>query len=352
MAFTSLFGNAIGGHDGAQTTIRRSILVSVTNPSDRQEMSKWLVDNAAGINWFEGDDEDLVPLVVFNEIAKRAAVLKTRCQITHRVTKQKTQNLQRVYASFGALVSSATTLREAFQSANEFARWNATGTNVWLATDEGQEWICRSPPVGNTAGVVSLELITLQQMINTIQLAAGPTWYPKEIRVMCSKTKFRNELNFFHNARFRFNQSCTGVAVPGLLMTAKLATNSEFSQTKIRQRLLETWPVPSFAGSLAQVLEPLLAGAAPKIEIAAEISGMSVRTLQRRLDAESLTYRLLLDHARLKRARRFLATTDKSIGEISYLLGYSEPPNFIRSFKRISGLKPSQVRSHTATKPT
>jgi AraC-like DNA-binding protein len=60
----------------------------------------------------------------------------------------------------------------------------------------------------------------------------------------------------------------------------------------------------------------------------------SARSLQRRLAAAGTSYQQLLDLARKEAAERHLTESLLSIGEIAYLLGYSEPAAFNRAFKR------------------
>ncbi|MEM8966171.1 MAG: AraC family transcriptional regulator [Bacteroidota bacterium] len=52
----------------------------------------------------------------------------------------------------------------------------------------------------------------------------------------------------------------------------------------------------------------------------------------------------LSDH-RLSYARQFLLETDKSVAEISEMIGYSQPQHFATAFKRRYGVPPSKVRT-------
>jgi AraC-like DNA-binding protein len=72
--------------------------------------------------------------------------------------------------------------------------------------------------------------------------------------------------------------------------------------------------------------------------------GTSVRTLQRRLSSAGLSYHGLLDGLRRETAKRSIAESSLSIGEIAYLVGYSEPAPFHRAFKRWTGLTPRAYR--------
>jgi AraC-like DNA-binding protein len=71
---------------------------------------------------------------------------------------------------------------------------------------------------------------------------------------------------------------------------------------------------------------------------------MSESTLQRRLAGEGVRYQSLLDQVRYKLAVEYLQKTRLPISEIALLLGYSNPANFRRTFKRWSGYRPSQLR--------
>lgn len=71
---------------------------------------------------------------------------------------------------------------------------------------------------------------------------------------------------------------------------------------------------------------------------------MSRRTLQRRLAEEQTSYTQLLDEARRELALRYVDDQHMPVKEITYLLGFSEPANFTRAFKRWTGVSPSEYR--------
>lgn len=85
------------------------------------------------------------------------------------------------------------------------------------------------------------------------------------------------------------------------------------------------------------------AGASRMTSIARQL-GMSERTLHRRLAEEGVSYQELVDEVRKAAAGRYLDESALAIGEIAYLLGYSEPAAFHRAFKRWYGTTPEQFR--------
>ena len=75
---------------------------------------------------------------------------------------------------------------------------------------------------------------------------------------------------------------------------------------------------------------------------------MSERSVQRRLAAEGTTYEAIVDDLRRELAARYLRDRSLAIGEVAYLLGYSEPSAFHRAFKRWTGATPAEARRRAA----
>jgi len=72
---------------------------------------------------------------------------------------------------------------------------------------------------------------------------------------------------------------------------------------------------------------------------------MTPRTLQRRLGAVHTSFESVRESVIRQMAERCLATDQLSIGEIAYLLGYSEPAAFHRAFKRWTKKTPQAFRA-------
>jgi AraC-like DNA-binding protein len=71
--------------------------------------------------------------------------------------------------------------------------------------------------------------------------------------------------------------------------------------------------------------------------------------LQRRLADAGSSYQQLVDLARRDAAERYLATSPFAIGEIAYLLGYSEAAAFNRAFRRWHKSTPQAFRAQIRT---
>jgi AraC-like DNA-binding protein len=95
-----------------------------------------------------------------------------------------------------------------------------------------------------------------------------------------------------------------------------------------------------------RVLASQVAGGDTRISVVARQLATAPRTLQRKLAEAGASYQELLDVARKQVAERHLADSVLSIGELAYLLGYSEPAAFHRAFKRWHQTTPHAFRSN------
>jgi len=97
------------------------------------------------------------------------------------------------------------------------------------------------------------------------------------------------------------------------------------------------------------VLDGLPKGA-PEAARLSRALGLSERTLARQLRAEGTSYQQIVNELRRDTAKSYLSDPALSIGQVAYLLGYSEQSAFTTAFRRWTGVSPRTYRS--AIKPT
>jgi AraC-like DNA-binding protein len=115
------------------------------------------------------------------------------------------------------------------------------------------------------------------------------------------------------------------------------------------QRVLEAQaPSPADAGSVVfdvrRVVTARLREGVPDIHEIARHLGVSVRTLQRRLADAGQSFNTVVETTRPDAAKTWLSGSELAIGEIGYLLGYSDVAAFHRAFKRWTGVTPHSFR--------
>src|SRR5690606_2689872 len=117
------------------------------------------------------------------------------------------------------------------------------------------------------------------------------------------------------------------------------------------------WAEPGLVEHLSAVLKELLPSGEPRQEDVAQRLAMTLRTLQRRLGEAGTCYRDVLNDTRHSLALSYLRSEQYSVGEIAFLLGFSEVSAFTRAFRRWTGTSPREWRnqgdaaSHPPGKP-
>jgi AraC-like DNA-binding protein len=184
---------------------------------------------------------------------------------------------------------------------------------------------------------------------------------------------FRNEAEGVFAASLSFTHALDDAAEFARILGCPVTSNAPWSGISVP---LQTWRLPlrrrdpilrqvlerhaneilarlpartGLALEVQRALASRVAGGDTRIESVGREFGMSARTLQRRLADEGLSYQKLLDDARKVAAGRHLAESTLAIGEIAYLLGYSEATAFHRAFKRWYGATPEAFRETGAS---
>lgn len=88
----------------------------------------------------------------------------------------------------------------------------------------------------------------------------------------------------------------------------------------------------------------VLADGKPSLDRVATALRVSPRTLQRRLAEEGTSLQSEIEDIRKRMGTALLRDRSHSVEDIAFLLGYSEPSAFYRSFKRWTGATPGQFR--------
>ncbi len=202
------------------------------------------------------------------------------------------------------------------------------------------------------AGSVSLRRqdaeMALARMCRGMRLVLGSDWAPREVQfehpappdVAPHREVFGTEVRFGQamNAMI-FDQKVLDIEIPSadsrLLRILEGFLEEELSRRRADPDLVQR--------VRRQVLDALGSGV-PGIAEVASSAGMSIRTLQRRLGEQGLTYNKLVDDLRHELALQYLEAREVSISEIAFLLGYSEASAFDRAFRRRSGVSPLEFR--------
>ena len=276
--------------------------------------------------------------------AVRFATAAQRKQGISEIAFRASQRLSFDHLSDGlrARIRHAPTLLVAIQQACKWAPIEDTNLHLWLKPCGESLKIC-SKLLG-TAGISHLEMSQWLQNIFVIHIVrqfAGANWTPAVIAFEAIYTPSIEVQPYWPNTRFLSGQRASWIEVPLQLLSLPNLADAVPSNAP------ENEPQP-FGKDLVSVLKLSLPSyldeGGPTISQAAEMIGLSVRSLQRKLSLAGLTYSGLLEQVRFNNAIKLLSDTENKIIDVAFSSGYADPAHFTRAFRRIAGCTPRELR--------
>jgi AraC-like DNA-binding protein len=101
----------------------------------------------------------------------------------------------------------------------------------------------------------------------------------------------------------------------------------------------------SIRDAIDTVVLPRLSHGVPTLTSVAQRLGLSTRTLSRRLSAEGMSFRQVIEDLRYDLARHYLADPNLPLAEIGFLLGFADQSSFGTAFRRWTGDTPFKYRN-------
>jgi len=195
--------------------------------------------------------------------------------------------------------------------------------------------------------MVYTEWIQVQVLLSIVRSATRPDWCPPEITFMSRFAPAPAALDAFGATRIRFGQAHTSFTVPLAILAAplkpgRLATAAE--PLPVAGAWTSDLPCGSFVQTMKQAMAVYVGAGEATLGTAAELAGMSRRTLQRALSECGYSFSGLLGEVRFERACELLADPDSKIIEVAIAAGYQNHAHFSRAFRRKTGISPSEYR--------
>jgi AraC-like DNA-binding protein len=144
--------------------------------------------------------------------------------------------------------------------------------------------------------------------------------------------------------QFNAVESC--VLISQEILAAPVRTANPSLHLLLRRQIDAHWALtqPTAGERASRVLYAALMADGASLEAVADMLGLSARTLNRKLQAEGITFRQLLDDVRYDLACQLLGATPIPVTEVAIALNYERPAAFARAFRRMCGQTPSEWR--------
>jgi AraC-like DNA-binding protein len=145
----------------------------------------------------------------------------------------------------------------------------------------------------------------------------------------------------------RWGASCAAIELPSQALDAPLRTADPASFEAAVRLCERELAALRDAGTHAQRVRRVLLQHGPGstgLALVARLLHTTPRTLHRRLVAEGTSFRAVLDDVRHRLALEHLEEGRLALKQVAHLLGYDEPANFRRAFRRWEGMAPGAWR--------
>lgn len=242
------------------------------------------------------------------------------------------------------------TLRDAFERSARYSRLVSDAFLFELKPSNAGAWLVAQTRAALPASHRAAQDAMITTIVRMCRLSRGEQFRPLRVRFAYDKPESIDALSELLMAPMEFGCDSCGIEVSAADLDAELPTgNAELARANERVILnyLSRFDTKSIGLKVrTKLLEQLPSGNACEASVASALN-MTERTLQRRLREEGTSYKMLLEEVRRELAAQYVAEPDLSFSEITYLLGFSEPSNFSRAFKRWTGKSPSDYRAAT-----
>lgn len=248
------------------------------------------------------------------------------------------------FGKWGAFVLSAPTLAQALIRTVETISLHATGDRAWLETGQHKTRLVYCFGARTHTGYPDVAYGTAGNFMSIPKHYISPNWRPAAIEFDFPKPVRAFEAAEALGCPVRYNADNLAIVISN----ADLATplRQKMASVTYRDIVRENagGPPNTYTGHVSEIMRMQLIENRLSVERTASILDTGVRTLQRRLNSDGLTFRDLTNRIRLERSTELLHLEDQTITSISNALGYSSPNSFTRAFKSQTGLSPRAYR--------
>jgi AraC-like DNA-binding protein len=246
----------------------------------------------------------------------------------------------------GLAAISAATVGNALNTIARFERLRAPWTRARLYREAGHQVLeieqSQTLPEGGDL-LMEMNLLALAGLIASL---LGR--FRGELRLQCPgpEQPWHRDLRGALGCPLQIGCGRSALVLPGERLSQRcLLADPELHDLMVHrcQRLLHDPAEGRFADRVLACLAEH-GGRNPGLTQVARRLGVSERSLSRHLAVEGSSYRQLVDRTRYRLARELLCHSTVPIADIANRLGYGDPANFNRAFRRWSGRSPGEAR--------
>jgi AraC-like DNA-binding protein len=243
-------------------------------------------------------------------------------------------------------------LEEAYERLGRYARFINTAANGVMQVEKSADSYCLildASRLKPTPAAVAVDA-GLGMILNMSRGAYGEHFQPIRVSLQHDApggAKYLKRFNDLFGAPVAFEQPENALWLDPEMVIEPLATaNPELA--RVNDRVITDYLAQLDRNDVtmrvrSKLIERLPSGQVSEEGIASSIN-VSQRSLQRKLKEQGVSFTRLLENTRRELSMQYVRNPQHSLNEVAFLLGFAEPSNFSRAFKRWYGKSPSQFR--------
>lgn len=250
---------------------------------------------------------------------------------------------------FGPLIASSPTTRIAIDCFSRFKQLLHPMFDMRLEEKDGESIIVYTSmddtPIGDRP--IYAEAL-FSALMNLGSIFIGKSMQPSRIEFRHAQTTYLDEYQRIFGCPIFFDceqdRMIGDAAVLDLPMLSQSFGMHQLLKTQAGAKLQKQGSGMTLAKQVSALIKRQLGKQAISATSIAEQLNMSARTLQRQLNKEQTSFKLLREAQMLEVAKQLLSTTQLSTETIAFELGYQDRSNFVHAFTRLAGCSPSEFR--------
>jgi len=247
----------------------------------------------------------------------------------------------------GLLVREQATLRLAIEALASYSR--QLNEALFLTVEEAGDVVVLREEliVGNAGPVRQSTELAIGVVFRMLRTFLGSAWRPQRVCFAHDAPRDRSVHERVFGRHVEFGHDFNGIVCKRRDLEAP-NPNADPAMARYARQLVETTFAADAPGITAQVREivvKLVGTRQCTIEAVAQHLGVDRRTIHRHLASEGQTFSDTVDAVRRELASRYLKDRNRSLAEVSSLLGFSEPSGFSRWYRRQFNSMPSEKRA-------
>jgi AraC-like DNA-binding protein len=251
----------------------------------------------------------------------------------------------------GLLMREQRTVRLAIEACAAYA--NRLNESLYVTIEESDNVVVVREDliVGRPGPLRQSTELAIGVVFRVLQTIIGPHWRPLRVCFSHDPPVDRSEHDRLFGCRVEFGHAFNGIVCARRDLDIA-NPNADPGIAKLALQMLEASPKvvgDELSGQVRRLVLGLLGTGACCIETIAQHLGVDRRTVHRRLANEGRTFSEIIAEVRRELAGRYLADPQRSLADISSLLGFSSLSGFSRWHRQQFGTSATEQRSRIST---